>query len=383
MLLLEHEGKDLFRESGIPVPAGRVLCKGDVYEAAVAAVPLPAVVKAQVPEGGRGKAGGILKAASASELQYAVATLSASEIKGYAVRQMLVEELKPVRREYYMAMLFDGEDQTLLVGAQGGIGVESFYGEGQTSFASVVIDPVYGLPEYRLRDALADLSIPRPLRGRFIDVAGRLTRLFRTYDATLAEINPLAELDDGTLMALDARVVIDDGALFRQPRFAERKAMEAGDDVMSRQMTALAIQWVPLGGPVGLIGSGAGCGVAIMDWVAHEGSRLAGFLDLDYAVLGGKTEPALRLVLDYYERDTSVRAILVNFTACGVRVDLIAESLAKILLEKRQAARKPIFVHFQGNRSAKAREVMTSAGYPPFDRLGDAVRAATAAARTG
>ena len=183
-----------------------------------------------------------------------------------------------------------------------------------------------------------------------------------------------------TLIALDARMVIDDGALFRQPLFAGRETVEARDDLAAK-MRALAIQWVPLGGPVGLIGSGAGCGVAIMDWVAHEGSGLAAFVDLDYAVLAGKTEAALRLVLEHYQSAASVRSILVNFTACGVRVDLIAESLAKILQEKRPQDLKPLFAHFQGNRSARAREIMDSAGYPPFEKLGDAVREAAAAAR--
>jgi succinyl-CoA synthetase beta subunit len=379
MLLLEYEGKELLREYGIPTPRGTLIEKADLSRTKVASLSFPAVVKAQVPIGGRGKAGGIVSVSSAPEFHAAASTLFAGEIKGFPVERILVEEHKTARHEYYLAIIFDGEDQLLLIGARGGVDVESYYGSGRKEFATVVLDPVYGLQEFRLREALAELSISRNLWGRFNDIAYRLVRLFRAYDATLAEINPLAELDDDTLIALDARVVIDDGALFRQPRFAGRVAVEANDAV-ARRMRELEIQYIPLGGAVGLIGSGAGCGVTIMDWVAHEGSKLAAFVDLDYAVLSGRTEGGLRLVLEHFVAEPSVRSIIVNFTACGVRVDLIAQALAKVLKEKERPL-KPMFVHFQGNRSAAARDIMRTAGYPPFEKLGDAVRAAAAVAR--
>lgn len=380
MLLLEHEGKELLREYGVPTPNGKLLGKTDVARAVLSSIPLPAVVKAQIPAGGRGKAGGILKTASPAELDAAVAWLFATEIKGFPIERLLIEERQTVRREYYLAIIFNGEDQFLLIGARGGVDVESYYGADRKEFATVALDPVYGLVEHRLRTALGELSIDPALWVRFTDICSRLTRLFRAQDATLAEINPLAELDDGTLIALDARVVIDDGALFRQPRFAGRKAIDANDGI-ARRMRELEIQYIPLGGAVGLIGSGAGCGVTIMDWVADEGSKLAAFVDLDYAVLGGHTEAGLHLVLEHFQAMPSVRSLLVNFTACGVRVDLIAEALARVLGARERSDLKPMFVHFQGNRSARAREIMRDAGYPPFERLGDAVRAAAAAGR--
>lgn len=380
MLLLEHEGKEIFREYGIPTPRGTVIEKADLARAPVSSLHFPAVVKAQVPAGGRGKAGGVLAAPSAQEFQAVAAKLFAAEIKGFPVERILVEEQKAARQEYYMAIIFDGEDQLLLVGARGGVDVESYYGSARKEFATVVVDPVYGLPEFRLREALGELAIDPALRARFSDIAYRLARLFRAYDATLVEINPLAELDADSLVALDARIVIDDGALFRQPRFAGRRPIEANDGV-ARRMRELQIQYVPLGGAVGLIGSGAGCGVAIMDWVAREGSKLAAFVDLDYAVLSGQTEAGLRLVLEHFMGDPAIRSIIVNFTACGVRVDLIAESLAKVLQELGTARLKPMYLHFEGNRRDVARETMRRAGFAPCEKLGDAVRAAAAVAR--
>jgi succinyl-CoA synthetase beta subunit len=378
MLLLEHEGKDIFREYGIATPRGVLVQRTDMDSLRTA--PVPGVAKAQVPTGGRGKAGAILTASTAPELAAAVKRLFAAEVKGFPVERVLVEEQKQARREYYLAIIFDGEDQLLLIGARGGVDVEQFYGSGRQDFATVVIDPVYGLPEFRVREALASLSIDQALRSKFIDVAARLARIFRAFDATLVEINPLAEMNDGSLMALDAKVVIDDGALFRQPRFAGRKSIETTDSV-ARRMRELEIQYFPLGGSVGLIGSGAGCGVTIMDWVAHEGGKLAAFVDLDYAVLSGRTEDGLRTVLEHYHATPAVRSIIVNFTACGVRVDLIAESLVKVLRESNGKQRLPMSMHFQGNRSGTARALLREAGYTPHENLGDAVRAATAAAR--
>ena len=379
MLLLEYEGKEILREYGIPTPSGVVVAK-DAISSSQPSLCFPAVLKAQVPTGGRGRAGGIVVAPTMEAFQTASCALFAARIKGLPVERILVEDQKTTRHEYYLAVMFDGEEQVLLIGAQGGVDVESYYGSGRESFATVLIDPVYGLPEFRVRDALRELSIKPSLWGPFTDMAARLARLFRGCDATLAEINPVAELESGELVALDARIVIDDGALFRQPRFAGRKAIEAADDVV-RRMEALQIQYVPLGGSVGLIGSGAGCGVTIMDWVARGGGRLAAFVDLDYAVLSGQTEAGLRLVLEHFLGDAGVRSIIVNFTACGVRVDLIAESLAKVLDGVDRSRLKPMYVHFEGNRRDVARETMRKAGFPPCERLGDAVRAATAVSR--
>jgi succinyl-CoA synthetase beta subunit len=378
MLLLEHEGKDLLREHGIATPRGVVVDR--TAPDAATAFPLPAIAKAQVPAGGRGKAGAILTASTSADLKTTLSKLFDMEVKGYPVHRVLVEEQKPVKREYYLGVIFDGEEQLLLIGKQGGVDVELFYGAGRNEFATVTIDPVYGLSEFKVREALATLSIEQALRNKFIDIGARLARLFRTFDATLVEINPLAELSDGNLIALDAKIVIDDGALFRQPRFVGRKSIEAADTV-TRRMRELEIQYFPLGGSVGLVGSGAGCGVTIMDWVAHEGGKLAAFVDLDYAVLSGRTEDGLRTVLDHYHSTPAVRSIIVNFTACGVRVDLIAESLVKVLGQAGSTRRKPMSMHFQGNRSETARTILRQAGYAPFENLGDAVRAATVAAR--
>jgi succinyl-CoA synthetase beta subunit len=207
-----------------------------------------------------------------------------------------------------------------------------------------------------------------------------LARLFQERDALLAEINPLVEMADGSLVALDARIVVDDAALYRQPALAAiRDARLAGDDLQG-QMQDLEIQYLPLGGSIGLLSSGAGMGVAIMDWVAREGERLTAFVDIDYAIMSGNTEPAIRLVLNTLNANPEVKAIIVNFTSCGLRLDTIAEHLIQVLRTQPRSSR-PIVLHLQGNRAQAAHRLLKEAGLVVVDTLGDAVRQAARMAK--
>jgi succinyl-CoA synthetase beta subunit len=148
-------------------------------------------------------------------------------------------------------------------------------------------------------------------------------------------------------------------------------------------MQALDVQYVPIGGSIGLVSSGAGVGTTLMDWVAREGCRLHSFVDLDYAIIGGQTEGGMALVLDTLMDDPSVKAIIVNFTTCGLRLDMIARSLVKVLDARRPRLEVPLFVHLQGNRAPIGQKIVREAGYEVVDRLGNAVRKATRITRDG
>ena len=377
MLLFEHEGKAFLREYGIATPRGVLVRPGTDVEGAWADVSLPVMVKAQVLTGGRGKAGGIRMAGTASDARAHASALDGSTVHGMPVEGVLVEECVDVRQEFYVAVTFDGEAMIVLLSTHGGVDVERFFLDARESFATICVDPLFGISEYQVRKALHRLGVGTRVWPQLGALTSRLVRMFRELDATLVEINPLAELGDGTLMALDARVQVDDGALFRQPRLRAMQAARRRESSIGEQMRALEIQFVPLGGAVGVVSSGAGAGVAIMDWIEREGSRAAGFMDLDYAFMGGKTEEALRLALGYLNRQTAVRSLLVNFTTCGLRLDLIAAALVKVLDELRPELGKPLFIHLQGNRSCVAQAVVREAGYPLYETLGDAVRGAS------
>lgn len=380
MLLYEHEGKALFREYGIPTPDFAVARDGADLEAILSGVRPPVMVKAQVLAGGRGKAGGIVAAGSVEAARDAAARFLGSTIKGLGVESVLIEPQVGIERELYLAATFDAEEMLLLVGGHGGMDVESYFTD-PSGVQAVRIDPRYGPSEYQVRNALDRLGVAPALWSGLARIALDLFRLFRACDARLAEINPLAVTGDGGLVALDARVEVDDGALFRQPRLAEIQRARGHGDGFETRLKELQVQYVPLGGSVGLVSQGAGAGVAIMDWVELEGSRVAAFVDMDYAILSGQIEEALRFVLGHLVETPSVRSLLVNFTTCGVRVDLVAEALAKVLGELRGRRRQPVFIHLGGNREAAAHALMQGAGHELCATLGEAVRGACRAAR--
>jgi succinyl-CoA synthetase beta subunit len=378
VLLYEHEGKKLLRDYAIPTPEGAIA--RDTLAAPLTGLAPPFMVKAQVLAGGRGKQGGVLTAADADEARTVAEHLLRREIAGNTVETVLIERQMRVAREFYLAVTFDGADILMLVGSEGGIEVEHFFSGERRAIEAIIVDPLYGVAEYQLRNALDHLGIDAKLWTAFTRISLNLFRLFRGCDARLAEINPLALTADGELIALDARIEIDDSALFRQPALADLARHRGPGSGIAARLGDIDVQYVPLGGTVGLVSQGAGAGVAIMDWVALEGGQLAAFVDLDYAILAGKTEEALRLTLDNLLGLAEIRSIIVNFTTCGVRLDLIAASLVKVLNECRGRLTIPLFIHLQGNRAETAHSHLAAAGIPVCLTLGEAVRGACRAA---
>jgi succinyl-CoA synthetase beta subunit len=376
VLLFEHEGKAVLREHGILTPKGMLAENEADVAAAAGALSAPFMVKSQVLAGGRGKAGGIRPAADASELHREAGAMFGSTVRDLPVRTLLIEERVSIQEERYMALLLDGEQMLLVLGRKGGVEVEELFSGARDGFEVVKIDPAFGLSAHQVRASLEELGIAPQWWASYCEMAERLARLFRQCDATLAEINPLAEFGDGKLIAVDARIIIDDGALFRQAKFAAIAKTRTPPEGLAARMQALEIQYVPIGGPIGLISSGAGVGTTVMDWVAREGSSLNAFVDLDYAIMGGHTEAGIALVLDTLISDPAIKAIIVNFTTCGLRLDEIARALVKALDAQRSRIAIPVLVHLQGNRASLGHALVREAGYEVVDKLGDAVRKA-------
>lgn len=383
MLLFEFEGKALLREHGIAVPRGDVVTRAADVPAALAQIPPPLMVKAQVLSGGRGKAGGVRSADTVTEVEEAAGRLLGSTLKGHRIERLLLEERVPIKSEYYAAVTVDGHDVLVLLGAQGGVDIEAFFAQEASTIQVVPVDPLYGVQAYQVRRALERLGVRPELWTPFAAFVINLNAAFRAADATLVEVNPVAEAPDGRLVALDARIEVDEGAFFRQPRFRAIQAERVPDSPVLRTMRELEIQYVPFGGNVGLLSSGAGAGVTILDWIDDEGEKPAAFMDIDYAILSDKTEAAMRTALTLFCEDPRVRSIVVNVTSCGVRVDGIAATLVKVLRDMGDAVSKPCFIHIQGNRAAEAHTVIRRAGYRLCERLGEAVREACRAARDG
>jgi succinyl-CoA synthetase beta subunit len=375
VLLYEHEGKSLLREYDIPIPEGFVT-RADTLKAAMPSIATPLMVKAQILAGGRGKAGGILAASHVDEARSAANHLLGSEIAGHKVELVLVEQQQRVAREFYVAITFDGSDILLLIGSEGGMEVETFFSGERRAIEATRIDPLYGLSEYQVRNALERLAVSADLWAPFARVSRNLFRLFTGSDAKLAEINPLALTAEGALIALDARIEVDEGAFIRQPRFAAIAQHRRRADGIAARLRDIDVQYVPMGGDIGLVSQGAGAGVTIMDWVVREGGQLAAFVDVDYAILSGKTEEALRLTLGHFLSENSIRSIIINFTTCGVRLDVIATDLARVLNDLREQLSIPLFIHLDGNRADVAHRYMAAAGFSLCATLGEAVRGA-------
>lgn len=326
MRLHEFEGKELFREAGIEVPAGAVAHSPEEAARIAAELGGEVVVKAQVLAGGRGHAGGICTAASPEEARQRAAALLQRRIRGCRPEGVLVEQRLRIARELYLGIAVDGAagQPAVVLSAEGGVDIEKVAATRPEAVARAHLDPLEGLSEPRARELTAGLGAT--------GAAGVLCRLYQVFaagEAILAEINPLAVLPDGHLVAADAVVEIDDAALFRQPRWQER----------AQGARVQGMTFVELEGEIGLVCSGAGLGMATMDLIA-ERSRPANFLETGGGITQELMAAAMRLVLGR----PGLKGVLINIygginpihegalgvaevMAGGVRVPVVAKAL--------------------------------------------------------
>jgi succinyl-CoA synthetase beta subunit len=359
----EAEAKALLRQAGIPVPPGELCHDPEAAAAAVARLG-PCVVKAQVPSGKRGKAGGIKLVDSAAEARAAAKAILGLDIAGYRVERALVEKRADIARELYAAVLNDVATRSpmILFSPAGGMDIEDI----PESIVRIPVEIERGLEPERLRAAGLD--------DELADFFLRLYSLYAQSDAELLEVNPLARLKGGGLAALDCKLTVDDAALFRQPELAKRGASEKLTE-LERRARALGLKYIELPGNVGVLANGAGLTMTTMDVIEHCGGVPANFLEI-----GGdaytKAEAALGLVL----ANPRIRSVVVNFCGAFARTDVMAAGVIEAW--KKLAPGVPVFfsVHGTGEDEAVAL-IRGQLELEPFDRMDDAVRAAVEAAR--
>ena len=366
MNLTEHEGKAVLAAAGIAVPRGRVVTSaGETADAASAG---PVVVKAQVPTGKRGKAGGVRFAATPAEAAAAASALLGSSIGGHPVRAVLVEERLPIVRELYAAVTIDPATKgpVVLLSAEGGIDVEDAAARG--ALRRLSIDILDGFSIAQATGLIAGLD----LDARAAEVLVRLYDAWRRSDAELLEINPLAVLPDGALVAADAKLVVDDASLGRQ---SLKPAISPHATPAETRAAALGLNFHQLDGTVGVLANGAGLTMATLDMVRHFGGAAANFLEI-----GGdaytQAKPALELVLAL----PGIRSLVVNFCGAYARTDVMAGGVVEAW--RALSPTIPVFfsIHGTGEDEAVAL-VREQLGIEPFDRAEDAVKAAVEAAR--
>lgn len=388
MHLHEHQAKRLFADYGIPVPAGRVLDSPALAAAVAGELGGDAwVVKAQVHAGGRGKGGGVRRVGSTEELEQVAGELLGSRLvtrqtgpQGLPVNSVLVEETVALAREFYLGMLVDRarERIAIMVSASGGMDIEAVAANDPEAIHTEIVAPAAGLQPFQCRNLAFALGLQGGQVAAFTRLLGGAWRLLNAVDASLLEINPLALTGDGDLLALDAKLDIDDNALFRQESLA---ALHDPDQEDAREQAARShgLNYITLDGNIACMVNGAGLAMATMDLIKLHGGMPANFLDVGGTATAQRVAEAFKLILS----DDHVRAILVNIFGGIVRCDLIAEGILQAIGEVHVDI--PVVVRLEGTNARQGRAMIEASGLNVLTAadLTGAAKQAVAAAGAG
>jgi succinyl-CoA synthetase beta subunit len=345
--LLEHAGKRVLAAHGVHVPIGHLALDVDKAVAAGDAIGYPVVVKAQVPVGGRGKAGGIKVAHDAGELAAAAEAVLGMSIKGHVVHKVWIEEALTAAREIYFSFTFDRAAKAHLgmLSARGGIDIEQVAEEFPDAIHRFHVNPLDGFSPADAAGITGDAAEP---------LADLLVKLYDAYvaeDAELVEVNPLAVVADGRVLAMDAKVILDDNATYRHPGWEEWRDLE-GLDPRERAAREKRLTYVGLDGSVGIIGNGAGLVMSTLDVVAQVGGKAANFLDVG----GGASADVITAALEVVNDDPAVRAIFVNIFGGITRGEEVANGIVEAL--SRVDMQSPIVVRLDGTNAEEGRAIL-------------------------
>jgi len=355
--LYEHQGKELFRAQGIATPRGMVATTPQEAAEATREMGGKSVVKVQVQIGGRGKGGGVMLVDSPERAATEAGRMLRDGFKDMPVTQVLVEELLPIAQEFYTSIVLDRStgDHLALMTAEGGMDIEEVARTRPEALRRAHIDPLLGMRAFHVRELTG--TLPTPTREGAGDVLRRLYELVGERDATLVEVNPLVVLTDGRVVALDAKVTIDDNALYRHEDLEAMKAAFPIDPVQARA-NQKGLQYVKLEGNVGVIGNGAGLVMSTLDVVAQAGARAANFLDVG----GGASADQMATSLEVVLSDPAVKAVFINIFGGITRCDLVAQGVLGAL--ERVEATVPIVVRLDGTNAEEGRRILAEAAHP-------------------
>jgi succinyl-CoA synthetase beta subunit len=395
--LFEYQGKQLFVRHGVPTQQGKVATTPEEARAAAAelieAGKRGVVIKAQVKVGGRGKAGGVKLASDPDEAQAKAAQILGMDIKGHTVHSVLVAEDIDIAQEYYLSFLVDRADRTFLsmCSVEGGVEIEEVAATKPEALAKIPVSPLTGVDAAKAAEIIAAGRLPEEAQAGAAELAVRLWDVFTGEDATLVEVNPLVLTGDGRVIALDAKVSLDDNAAFRHDW---AKFADPGDaDPLEARAKAKHLNYVRLDGQVGIIGNGAGLVMSTLDVVAYAGQEFGGIRPANFLDIGGgASAEVMANGLEIVLSDPSVRSVLVNvfggITSCDAVANGIVSAIG-MLAERGEPVNRPIVVRLDGNNAAEGRRILDEAEIDVVEQVGtmdDAARRAAelaAAAATG
>jgi succinyl-CoA synthetase beta subunit len=359
MDLLEYQGKQLFAKHGVPVPDGRPATT--VPEAVEAAEELgyPVVIKAQVQIGGRGKAGGIKLANDRAEAEEHATAILGMDIRGFTVHELYVEKASEIDEEYYAAIVFDrsAKKPMAMLSSMGGMDVEEVAEKDPEAMRMLHVDPLLGIQDFHGRRLAFESGIAGDVIRPVGAMVAALYDVFVREDATLVEVNPLLITKSREAVALDAKVTVDDNALFRHPDVAEMRDLSA-EDPQERMAKERGLTYVKLDGNVGILGNGAGLVMSTLDVVAQAGGKPANFLDAG----GGSKAEAITSAVEVILSDEKVKAVLFNIFGGITRCDEVARGLIEAFEQIKPDV--PFVVRLDGTNDKEGRALLAEASLP-------------------
>lgn len=365
MKLHEYQAKVVLQEAGIPIPGGIPLLKKEDLSAVLKKLPTgPWVIKSQVHTGGRGKAGGILKAQTPSEIEKAVAALFGKTLvthqtgpDGVIVRKLYIEQAMAVKKELYVACVMDRSKgcPVMMASMEGGMDVEELARTRPEALYYQDVDPVTGLAPYKARSLAQHMGFQGAALNAFSAVAIALAKAFLAWDASLLEINPLGLTADDKVIAMDAKMSLDDSALFRHPT-AQAWRDPSEENPLDVRAQDAGVNYIALSGAIGCLVNGAGLAMATMDLIKFHGGEPANFLDVGGGANTQQVTEAFRIILS----DKKVKGILVNIFGGIMKCDVIANGI--VAAAKGVGMKIPLVVRLEGTNVEEGRRILKESG---------------------
>ena len=377
MKLHEYQSKRLFAAHGVPIPRGDVATTPEEARRIAEELGTPVVVKSQVLVGGRGKAGGIRLAHTPAEAERVAGEILGMEIKGLPVRKVLLDEAADIRQEIYLGVVVDRAAcrPVMMASSEGGVEIEEVARINPEAIKKVTIDPFLGLRGYQTVTLAKGIGLAGEYRRAFDRIARGLYQAFLACDASLAEINPLVVTGEGSLLAVDGKMVLDDNGLFRHPDLAQMRDVDE-ETPAEREAREAGLSYVQLDGEIGCMVNGAGLAMATMDIIKHFGGAPANFLDIGGGAKAERVATALRLIL----ADPNVKAVLFNIFGGITRCDEVAKGIVTAFEEVEPTV--PMVARLVGTNEAEGRAILEDSGYRLITAttLAEAAQKAVAAA---
>lgn len=372
MKLFEYEAKAILQKYGIQVPQGKVVKTPDEAIAAAREFGKAVFLKSQITVSGRGKAGGILPAANPDEAGKVASGLIGKEIKEILVNTLLVEEKLDLKEQFYASVAVDRQAKKFvaLTSTSGGVDIEEVAKTAPEKISRIYIDPLVGLTGDEATKMIARFNLSDGDTAKFASILTILYKAALDYDAELVELNPLVKTVSGDFIAADARITVEDNAIFRHPEFAERNLQREEDTPREAEARKQKYSYVDLDGDIGIIGNGAGLVMATVDMVQIFGGRPANFLDIGGGAQIDIIKNGVLLVMNKPE----VKAVLINILGGITRCDMVATGVVEGL--KAAVVKKPIAVRMMGTNEKEGQEILRQNGigyYPDMEQAAAAI----------